>query len=151
IGEVNLPGGGGTQLPSAITSGPDGNIWFTESVPSGGGAGSVSAAVGGIKAARRTFAREFVIPAALQPSGITAGPDGNVWFTEKAAGAIGFVTVAGQSDPSGYSLGTAIPIPTSGQPGGVLAHPAPVGITSAQNQVWFADASGAIGAVTLTH
>src|SRR5580693_2607463 len=33
--------------------------------------------------------------ALVQPDGITTGPDGNLWFTESAAGAIGRMTVAG--------------------------------------------------------
>ncbi len=146
VGQVSLPSSGGTQMPAAITLGPDGNIWFTESVPDAGGSGFASSAVGVINLNHGNSITEFPTPAASQPSGITAGPDGNIWFTETGAGAIGFVRVAGLSGPSQYTLGSAVPIPTTGQAGGVLSHPAPVGITNGPNDtVWFADKSGAIG------
>ena len=34
------------------------------------------------------------------PNGITEGPDGNMWFTETAAGAIGMVNVNSLIDPT---------------------------------------------------
>src|SRR5947209_15279215 len=40
--------------------------------------------------------REFAIPtASSDPGGITAGPDGNLWFTEQDASKIGRITTAG--------------------------------------------------------
>jgi streptogramin lyase len=37
--------------------------------------------------------REFNVPtASSMPEGITAGPDGNLWFTEQLAGEIGRIT-----------------------------------------------------------
>ncbi len=151
IGQVSLPTSGGTQMPAAITVGPDGNIWFTESVPNSGSPGFASSAVGVIDVHNANAITEFATPAASQPSGITAGPDGNVWFTETAAGAIGFVNVAGLSGPGKYNLGRSIPIPTTGEAGGVLSNPAPVGITAGSDDtLWFADESGAIGVVNLT-
>ena len=63
--------------PTGITSGPDGNLWFTE-----------NSAVSGNKIGRITTAgvfTEFTIPTgACLPYGITAGPDGNLWFAESA-------------------------------------------------------------------
>ncbi|MGY2894940.1 virginiamycin B lyase family protein [Deinococcus sp. UYEF24] len=68
---------------TGITSGPDGNLWFTES--------------GSNKIGRVTPAgafREFNIPTASSfPYGVTAGPDGNLWFAE--IGKIGRITPAG--------------------------------------------------------
>ncbi len=152
IGQVSLPASAGTQMPVAISSGPDNTIWFTESVPNSGGSGFASSAVGVINAQTQTYIEEFPTPAAAQPAGITQGPDGNMWFTETGAGAIGFVNVSGLSNPADYTLGTAIPIPTTGEAGGVLSNPAPVGITSGPNDtLWFADQSGAIGVVNLDH
>ena len=150
--QVLLPTSGGVQEPFGLALGPDGNIWFTESVPNAGGSGFASSAVGVINLSNANKITEFPTVAASQLSGITAGPDGNVWFTETGAGAIGFVNVAGLSDPNEYTLGPAIPIPTKGEPGGVLSDPAPVGIIAGgPGQVWFADNSGAIGVVNLTH
>ena len=46
IGQVSLPTSDGTQMPLAITGGPNNTIWFTESVPNSGGSGFTSSAVG---------------------------------------------------------------------------------------------------------
>ena len=59
-------------FPQGITTGPDGNLWFTEY--------NVN------KIGRITTAgviTEFPLPTAGSfPQGITTGPDGNLWFTE---------------------------------------------------------------------
>jgi len=58
------------------------------------------------------------------PSGITAGPDGNLWFTEIDASKIGRIT------PSGTI--TEFPTPT--------AHSAPAGITAGPDgNLWFTE------------
>ena len=50
------------------------------------------------------------------PTGITAGSDGNLWFTESADGKIGRITPAGTiTEPSGA---TGLPGPTPGGPAG---------------------------------
>ena len=142
--QVALPTSGGTQIPSAITTGPGNTIWFTESVP-----GTGASAVGVINATSQTFVTEFATPTSSQPDGITAGPDGNIWFTEGGAGAIGMINVNSLTDPTLDTLGTPIAIPTLGHTGGVVANPAPRGIISGpDNSLWFADSSGAIGKVT---
>jgi streptogramin lyase len=141
IGQVSLPTSGGTQMPAAITVGPNNTIWFTESVPSTG-----TSAVGVINATTQQYITEFTTPDSSEPDGITEGSDGNIWFTESAAGAIGVVDVNSLTDPTQDTLGTPIPIPTRGQTGGVVTSPHPVGITAAPGGViWFADSSGAIG------
>src|SRR5207248_1402534 len=44
--------------------------------------------------------KEFPVPtASSQPLGITAGPDGNIWFTEAAGSKVGRLTI-----PSAYAL-----------------------------------------------
>jgi streptogramin lyase len=59
---------------------------------------------------------EFPIPTAnSEPVGITAGPDGNVWFTELAANKIGRITPGGTI--------SEFPIPTGGRPGRIAAGP----------------------------
>jgi streptogramin lyase len=58
--------------PVGITTGPDGNLWFTEG--HGNKIGKVTP--GG------SFT-EYALPSAMsEPEGITNGPDGNLWFTE---------------------------------------------------------------------
>jgi streptogramin lyase len=68
----------------AITSGPDGNLWFTE---------YVARRIGKFDATTNT-ATEFG-PLQAPASSITAGPDGNVWFAETTLPAIGRITPLG--------------------------------------------------------
>src|SRR5262245_26204002 len=70
-----------------ITTGPDGNLWFTEwssciSSPSG----CPRDAIGRITTSG--VVTDFPLPAGSTARGITAGPDGNVWFV--ASGSVGF-------------------------------------------------------------
>ena len=78
----------GTTGPNptvGITTGPDGNVWFTENTFS---------KIGMINPATDAIT-EFPTPTAnAGPYGITAGPDGNLWFTENAAGKIGMINPA---------------------------------------------------------
>ena len=71
-------------LPAAITSGPDGALWFVE------------AFVG--KIGRITTAgviTEFTIPTASSFAAITSGPDGALWFAENSGSKLGRITTAG--------------------------------------------------------
>jgi streptogramin lyase len=75
--------------PLGITGGPDGNVWFTESMVD--------------KVARITpdgVVTEFPLPTACaircQPQEITSGPDGAVWFTEAFGNRIGRMTTNGE-------------------------------------------------------
>ena len=71
--------------PSDIITGPDGNLWFTES--NTGKIGQITP---------QGIVTEFTIPFSgeSRPGGITAGPDGNLWFVENG-GRIGTITTAG--------------------------------------------------------
>jgi streptogramin lyase len=67
------------------------------------------------------------------PTGITAGSDGNLWFTESADGKIGRITPAGTiTEPSGA---TGLPGPTAISPG-------------VKNMLWFTE-SAAVGELAL--
>ena len=70
--------------PYSITSGPDGNLYFTES--------------DGDKIGRITPTgkiHEFDLPHPdSEPYGITLGPDGNLWFTERFGNRIGRMTTS---------------------------------------------------------
>jgi virginiamycin B lyase len=69
--------------PESITSGPDGNLWFTE-----WGVNKV-----GRVTPSGTFT-EFPIPTPNSfPTAITSGPDGNLWFTEGQGNKIGRITL----------------------------------------------------------
>ena len=75
---------------------------------------------------------EFAIPTAgSQPNGITAGPDGDLWFTETGGNKIGRITTAGSI--------AEFPVPTSGSfPRGIAAGP--------DGNLWFTEfASSKIG------
>jgi streptogramin lyase len=76
---------------------------------------------------------EFAIPSPnSQPQGITAGPDGNLWFTESATGKIGRIT------PSGIITEFLLP---SGRP--------PLGITAGPDgNVWYSRQFGGVGQIT---
>src|SRR5207247_333447 len=108
---------------SAITAGPDGNMWFTEN--SGNKVGKITP---------NGTITEFVLPAFFSsPSGITSGPDGNLWFTETSSNKIGRITTAGALTE--FALG-------SGR--------SPLGITSAPDgNLWFTEQLAArIGRIT---
>ncbi|MBV8148967.1 MAG: hypothetical protein JO092_07735 [Candidatus Eremiobacteraeota bacterium] len=68
---------------------------------------------------------EFTSPtAASQPGGITKGPDGNLWFTENAAGKVARITLSGDI--------TEFPVPApSASPAGIVAGP--------DGNLWFAE------------
>ena len=95
VKEFALPAG---SQPDGITSGPDNNIWFTE---------SGIATIGMIDVTSKTDPTQDTLGAAItipalgsaggvvsnpDPLGITAGPDGNIWFTD-GSGAMGVVTL----------------------------------------------------------
>ena len=116
---VELPIPPGFGHPVDIAAGPDGNLWFTETVP--GLDSATSSYVGRITPAGQVT--EFSIPAEGTPFGsgggglqITAGPDGNLWFTESSSyskvaeiSPSGGITVyhhAGISEPEGIVAGS---------------------------------------------
>ena len=116
-----------TGIPTYITSGPDGNLWFTE--------GGTPLKIGRITPTG-TVTEFSAGPSASIPSqvllGITAGPDGNLWFAEynqgtNTGGIIGRITKAG--------VVTEFPIP------GVLLTPTPWAIAAGPDgNLWFTDA-----------
>jgi virginiamycin B lyase len=65
-----------------ITSGPDGNLWFTENQYN---------LVGMINPTTHAISAFSTPTTGSGPMGITAGPDGNVWFTENGASKIGVI------------------------------------------------------------
>jgi len=104
---------GDTSSAGEITTGPNGNLWFTDynldqigEITTGG---SVT---------------EFPLPKSIiqLTGGITAGPDGNVWFAEGGYGSkIGRITPAGAI--------TQFPIPSGGDAYGITS--------GADGNLWF--------------
>jgi streptogramin lyase len=83
--------------PGGITSGPDGNLWFTTIFTIG-------------RITPTGTITEFATTANAFPTEITRGPDGNLWFSQQ--GAIGRITPAGAitdfqvaSTPEGITAG----------------------------------------------
>ena len=112
------------SFPNGITTGPDGNLWFTEL-----GSGKIG------KITPDGTITEYSPPTSNgYPLEITTGPDGNLWFTELGSGKIGKIT------PDGTI--TEFPIPTSNS---LLA-----GITTGPDgNLWFTEHDGNnIGRIT---
>ena len=112
--------------PHDITTGPDGNLWFTEE---GGQIGRITTA---------GVITEYVIPTASSdpsvPYGITTGPDGNLWFTEVVGNKIGQVTTSG--------VITEISIPEEGcVPGSISCLPYDITVGPDGN-LWFTEFNG---------
>jgi hypothetical protein len=133
-----------TFIPD-ITSGPDGNLWFIEStsVPPGpeGGFGE-SGQIGMINPTTHAIT-EFPIPTGdAEPAGITAGRDGNLWFTE-VRGYSTDVSQIGMINPTTHAI-TEFPTPTANPRllGGITSGP--------DGDLWFTDQSGKIGQFALS-
>lgn len=121
--------------PRAIAEGPDGNLWFTAEHSLGieGGPPQSVEVIGRMTPTGQVS--EFPLTGKeLGLTAIAAGPDGNVWFTERGANKIGRVTPSGQI--------TEFAIPTeSARPSGVAAGP--------DGNIWFTEEqAGAIGRIT---
>ncbi|MGH7484629.1 MAG: virginiamycin B lyase family protein, partial [bacterium] len=119
-------GPGATTLDietNGITSGPDGNLWFTEN---NNGAGQIG------RCTPKGAITEFPVHGG-EPTSITKGPDGNLWFTDNSFNnAIGVIT------PSGVVKEYTIPTAYSG-PSSIVSGP--------DRNLWFIEA-GKIGRVT---
>ncbi|MBV9829754.1 MAG: hypothetical protein JO001_29390 [Alphaproteobacteria bacterium] len=106
-----------SQPIDGITTGPDGNLWFTE--------------FAGNKIGRITpggTITEFPLPTAnSQPIGIVTGSDGNLWFSEQTGNRIGRVTTTGSF------MEFSVPTANSG----------PTGVTlGSDGNVWFTELNG---------
>lgn len=141
VTEYPLPTTG--SAPWGITTGPDGNLWFCEpdlaingGFPNGGYGG-----IGKITPNGVATDYPFPIPAGTPPNSfartptfITAGPDGNLWFTESANNDVGKITTSG--------VITIYPLPSAGAiPAGITAGP--------DGNVWFVE-SGLSGIAKIT-
>ena len=79
--------------PSGITTGPDGNLWFTAFHTQRNY--FAASYIGSVTTAGKLQARYLLARKAL-PESIVTGPDGNLWFTEEFLGRIGRVTTSGK-------------------------------------------------------
>jgi uncharacterized repeat protein (TIGR01451 family) len=109
--------GGDTPYVGDITTGPDGNLWFTE---------NIYGSIGTITPDLVTF-KSF--PAANRVDGITAGPDRALWFT--ALGADNQPEI-GRMDNNGKVTNTFL-LPTNSTPVAITAGP------PGDGALWFTD------------
>jgi virginiamycin B lyase len=111
----------------AMTTGPDGNIWF-----SGANRFNDSFVIG--KVTLEGDVTEYPLPVSSGRGSIVSGPDGNLWFVEQAANAIGRITTEGEV--------TSFPLPGSeGGPTAIAAGP--------DGNLWFTeDAADKVGRIT---
>src|SRR5437870_5834027 len=96
-------------------------------------------ALSAISAAAATGAppiAEFAVPTSNSaPSGITAGPDDNLWFTEEAGNKIGRISPTGAI--------SEFPLAVGAMPGGIVAGP--------DGNLWFTErGANKIGRISLT-
>lgn len=105
--------------PMSITVGPDGNIWFTETIPPGTNS-SLPAGTSAIGKMNRSgvLLAEYAIPfKGSGADGITSAPDDQIYFTDAGADKIGRISVNGDftgafhvptqnNDPSQITVGS---------------------------------------------
>ena len=115
----------GVQL-WGITSGPDGNTWFTEETNNAVGRVTPGAVITEFTAGFPTGS----------PRGIVTGPDGNLWVAQAGGdGAIARVTKTGDV--------IEFPVPTAGDPNDITV--------GADGNLWYVDpAANVIGRITPT-
>jgi streptogramin lyase len=125
---VPLLAGSGVSGLSGITTGPDGNLWFTEDEAGKIGRMTPSGAL-----------TEFALPfSSCQPNQIVTGPDGNLWFTEDAATPIG----NGQDEDH---IGRITPDGTITKFGLPTVFSGPLGIaTGLDGNVWFTESAATL-------
>ncbi len=145
VTEFSLPTA--ANVPESITAGPDGNLWFTETT-STTSIQQHEPQIG--KIGRATPAgkiSEFSLPEGTLPEEITAGADGNLWFTENQddqAGKIGRITPAGKI--------SEFVLPPFQGGNGVNKSSRPHGIAAGRDgNIWFIEVFGEnIGRITPT-
>jgi streptogramin lyase len=118
-------------FPLGITAGPDGNLWFTALGCSTriGCASQTADQIGRVTTSG--IVTEFALPNSAAPVDITAGPDGNLWFTEATGNQIGRITPTGTMTTYGT---------------GITAGSGPDGIvTGPDGNLWFTEGAGRIG------
>jgi streptogramin lyase/photosystem II stability/assembly factor-like uncharacterized protein len=145
ISEFPLPDS--SMQPTSITAGPptDGNVWFTEMDLS-----SLTSKIGRITP-DGTIDEEFALPGSttgnplpsimdLQLGGITAGSDGNLWFTGSFLDTQSFTSVTAifSVTPSGNF--TTFAIKSLSQPSGITAGP--------DGNLWFIESATTSNQVT---
>lgn len=126
--QANLLGALGAL--TGIAEGPDGNVWGMAT----GGVARISAT--GTDPSDLGFTGIVAYPfppnSTIIGQSITAGSDGNMWFTEYAGGGVGQVITSVGNNPSGQSVGTINFVSLGvGSLGGITTGP--------DGNLWFTD------------
>jgi len=154
ISEFPLPSA--NTFPSSITTGPDGNLWFTEQSKIGrmtltGKVSEFSLPFHQYSAGSNPI-KEPAGSAHGEPLAITAGPDGDLWFTEigRVGSSIGRITTAGKITE--FSLPTTNTFPSSiaAGPDGNLWFTA-IGTNNGPSEIGVMTPQGKIREFTLSH
>ena len=93
VTEFELPDAGGIAFGIAV--GPDKNIWITVTAVGQGRPDWIARIYSSGEVTKFPAGTGSGSYPGTSPEGITAGPDGNIWFTEAGAGRIGRITPAG--------------------------------------------------------
>jgi streptogramin lyase len=125
LDRMTLPGGISAYMagasPVAVALGPDGKLWFTESGP-GAKIGTIEPFSG--------LVYEYSPPVSGTLTGITGGPEGDLWFDEEA----GTETMIGRIVPASAEF-TYYKLPSAGMK--------PLGITAGpEGDLWFTESNG---------
>ena len=136
--------------PDGITTGSDGNLWFTENAAGQIGRMTPAGVVTSLPCPRfrrrpdRPRARQATTP---HPTAITAGPDGALWFTG-IPGEIGRITTAGVVTE--FAL-PAVPPPAGSSPGTASTPAMPTAIAAGPDgALWFTGVPGEVGRISTT-
>jgi streptogramin lyase len=97
--------------PTGVTTGPDGNIWFTEYFRN---------SIGVIDVTTHKIKHFHIATTLARPVQIATGPDGNLWFTESIGNKIGKITPAGVITDFALNIPKSDPIGIVSGPGGLL-------------------------------
>jgi len=81
-----------TEQPDDIAAGPDGAMWFTE-FESSGSYQITASKIGRITMGGKIHEYSRGLNISAEPTGITAGPDGNMWFVESRRNRVGRATI----------------------------------------------------------
>jgi streptogramin lyase len=136
---IQSAAGGAGLAPIEITAGPDGNMWFTADTsatpPAAATAAGSKPAIGRITPTGTVTLFTHGFNPNGYPLAITAGPDGNLWFTEWAKNMIAKIT------PTGAITEYSLPAGAT-QPDAITTGP--------DGNLWFTTCGGpgAVGRVT---
>jgi len=113
--------------PVAITTGPDGNLWFTENNAN---------TIGTINPTTHAISQFTVSNPGSEPYAIVTGSDGDLWFTDDGNNSIGVI------NPTTHAI-TEFPAPAGSIPLAIANGP--------NGEIWFTEQSaGEIGEINVT-